>query len=243
MSLKHPPSFATPPQPSTAIESMARLPANDSPTQLSHISLVRWRDILATTWDKTSIYLPIVLMGFLALVSYWALSVTPQIDFPKPEQTLSQAPDSIMRNFAIRQFSPDGSLKSEIFGREMRRYPYNDKTVVDDIKGLQIAPNGHRTTFTANRLTTNTNQSIYWLEGNVVVIREAHSAVNRAEPQVEYRGQAITLYVEQDRLESSKPVSVVRGADRISGNSLRYDDNAGVVNMQGRVRAVLSPRP
>ena len=202
----------------------------------------RTLESLAAIWDKTSIYLPVVLMGLLALVSYWVVSLTPSADLPTPERPASQSPDSIMRDFAIRQFAPDGTLKSELFGLEMRRYPYNDTTVIDHTNGQQIATTGRRTTFRAQRLTTNSDQSIYWLEGNVLIIREALSTPNGVEPMVQYQGEALTFYVDQDRLESNKPVLITRGNDRISANSLRYDDNTTVVNMEGRVRALLSPR-
>lgn len=214
--------------------------ANSSASASSGLSRVL--DTVATAWDRTSIYLPIVLMGFLALVSYWVVSLTPIADLPPPERAASQAPDSIMRNFAIQQFSPDGTLKSELFGDEMRRYPYNDTTVIDRSRGFQISPTGRRTTFSAQRLSTNADQSIYWLEGSVLIIREALSSPSGDEPQIQYQGESLTFYVAQDRLESNKPVLIIRGNDRISANNLRYDDNTSVVNMQGRVRALLAPR-
>ncbi len=225
----------------TSTDSLAPLPPTASTLGRAQ-GLTRWLDALASVWDKTSIYLPVVLMGFLALVSYWVVSLTPSFDLPKPEQAQSQAPDAIMRDFSIRQFAPNGTLKSELFGREMRRYPHNNTTVIDHTQGVQLADTGRRTTFTAKRLTTNADQSIYWFEGNVVIVREAHNTPTGLEPQVEYRGEALTYYVEQDRLESTQPVIITRGNDRISANSLRYDDNTTVVNMQGRVRALLSPR-
>jgi lipopolysaccharide export system protein LptC len=204
--------------------------------------VTRWLDAMAAVWDKTSIYLPVVLMGLLALASYWVVSLAPSADLPAPERAVSQAPDSIMRDFAVRQFSPDGTLQSELFGREMRRYPYNDTSVIDEAHGVQIADTGRRTTFQAQRLTTNGDQSIYWFEGNVIIIREAHHTPASQDPRVEYRGEALTLYVDEDRLESDKPVVITRGNDRISGNRLRYDDNTTVLDMQGRVRALLQPR-
>jgi lipopolysaccharide export system protein LptC len=204
--------------------------------------LTRSLDALAAVWDKTSIYLPVVLMGLLALASYWVVSLSPSADLPAPERVVSQAPDSIMRDFAVRQFSPDGTLKSELFGLEMRRYPYNDTSVIDEAHGVQIADTGRRTTFQAQRLTTNADQSIYWFEGNVIIIREAYHSPTSQDPKIEYRGEALTLYVDEDRLTSDKPVVITRGNDRISGNRLRYDDNTTVLDMQGRVRAFIQPR-
>lgn len=218
------------------------LPARGKASAPSAKRLTRWLDTLAALWDKTSIYLPVVLMGLLALVSYWVVSLSPSAELPAPERVVSQAPESIMRDFAVRQFSPDGTLQSELFGREMRRYPYNDTSVIDEAHGVQIADTGRRTTFQAQRLTTNADQSIYWFEGNVIIIREAHHTPASQDPRVEYRGEALTLYVDEDRLASDQPVIITRGNDRISGNRLRYDDNSTVLDMQGRVRALLQPR-
>ena len=237
-----PSSLPIPAGVAASLPPLSALPPKANSSAAASSGLSRVLDTVASAWDKTSIYLPIVLMGFLALVSYWVVSLTPSADLPPPERAASQAPDSIMRNFAIRQFSPDGTLKSELFGDEMRRYPYNDTTVIDQSRGLQISPTGRRTTFRAQRLTTNADQSIYWLEGSVLIIREAMSSPSGNEPQVQYQGESLTFYVSQDRLESNKPVLIIRGNDRISANSLRYDDNTTVVNMQGRVRALLAPR-
>jgi lipopolysaccharide export system protein LptC len=218
------------------------LPNGGKASAPSAKGVTRWLGAMAAVWDKTSIYLPVVLMGLLALASYWVVSLAPSADLPAPERAVSQAPDSIMRDFAVRQFSPDGTLQSELFGREMRRYPYNDTSVIDEAHGVQIADTGRRTTFQAQRLTTSNDQSIYWFEGNVIIIREAHHTPASQDPRVEYRGEALTLYVDEDRLESDKPVVITRGTDRISGNRLRYNDNTTVLDMQGRVRALLQPR-
>lgn len=228
--------------PPPASATLAPLPSSDNAQKPKPYGLDRMLDVLAAAWDQTSIYLPIVLMGVLALVSFWIVGLTPNVDLPKPEPILSQAPDSIMRNFAVRQFSPDGTLKSELFGREMRQYPHNNTSVIDDAQGVQIAETGRRTTFQAQRLTTNADQSVYWFEGNVIIIREAHQLADSQGPRIEYRGEALTLYVSEDRLASDRPVIVTRGNDRISADSLRYDDNTSVANMQGRVRAQLLPR-
>jgi lipopolysaccharide export system protein LptC len=221
---------------------LTALPVAVSQTTSTTKGITRWLDPLVSLWDQTSIYLPVLLMGLLALISFWIVGITPSADLPAPERAISQAPDSIMRDFAIRQFTPDGTLKSELFGREMRRYPHNDTSVIDGAHGVQIADTGRRSTFQAQRLTTNDDQSIYWFEGNVIIIREAHYTPTSQDPRVEYRGEALTLYVDEDRLESDKPVVITRGADRISGNRLRYDDNTTVLNIQGRVRATLQPR-
>jgi lipopolysaccharide export system protein LptC len=216
----------------------------DGPPSLSASQALKIRltvlDRLIRAWDRTSIYLPVLLMGLLALVSYWVVGITPSVDLPSPEAALHQSPDSVMRDFSVRVFDSSGAIKSELTGREMRHYPHNNTSIVDHAQGFQIAPNGRRTTFSAQQLRSNDDQSIYWLRGRVLIIREPQASLR--EPRMEFRGEELTFYVDDHRLESSQPVQIIRGVDTLSANSLRYDDPNAVFQLQGRVRASMAPR-
>lgn len=182
-------------------------------------------------------------MGALALVSYWVVSITPRVDLPSRATTTSQAPDYVMQDFTIRQFGPDGQLESELLGHELRNYPHNDTTQVDQARGRQLSPEGRTTTFTAQRATTNKGNTIYWLEGDVFVVRPSYTPEQGPiEPRTTYQGQALTYYVDDDRLVSELPVLIKRGNDTFSANRLTYDDRSTVLTMQGRVRVLLAPR-
>ena len=67
------------------------------------------------TWDRISIYLPLVLMGALALGTYWLVRNSPVLS---PQQT-AKAPkheiDYFMRQFTIKSFGDAGQFKSEVW--------------------------------------------------------------------------------------------------------------------------------
>jgi len=210
------------------------------PPSVTTMRARRWGPRLAWAWDRASIYLPVLLMGALALGSYWVVRQTPAAPEPTGERPVSNEPDYTMRDFALRTFGLGGQLQTELTGREIRHYPQTDTTVVEDARMRRFDPEGRLTTAQAAELWTNGEQTEYRLRGDVRVV-QGHdpAAANRTE----FRGQSLTVYVNEERLASQEPVTLWRGPHRISANTLQYDRSTGVAQLQGQVRATLEARP
>jgi len=199
-----------------------------------------WGRQLRRGWDRLSIYLPVVLMGLLALGSYWLLRATPEPELPVAERPPQHEPDYFMRGFAVRSFAPDGSLRSEVRGTEARHYPDTNSTEIDQARIRSQQPGSPLTTATAQRVTSNADQTEFVLRGNAVVVREAAGA-NR--PRLSFQGEHLQVLTDTRRVLSEKPVLLLRGRDQIQANSLDFQDNTGVAVLQGRVVATLQARP
>lgn len=199
-----------------------------------------WGRQLRRGWDLMSIYLPVVLMGLLALGSYWLLRATPEPVLPVAERPPQHEPDYFMRGFAVRSFAPDGSLRSEVRGTEARHYPDTNSTEIDQARIRSQQPGSPLTTATAQRVTSNADQTEFVLRGNAVVVREAAGA-NR--PRLTFQGEHLQVLTDTRRVISDKPVLLLRGRDQIQANSLDFQDNTGVAVLQGRVVATLQARP
>jgi lipopolysaccharide export system protein LptC len=197
---------------------------------------------LRQQWDKVSMYLPIILMGLLALGSYWVLRNTPSVAPSTPALPPKHEPDYIMRDFSVRTFDSQGLFKSQIRGTEARHYPDTDTLEVDQahIRAYNLA--GHLITARGDKLTTNADQSEHLLEGQVNVVRDTAQDQEKRLPRLEYRGEQLRVFTNVDRVESTLPVEMLRDADRITANTLRYDDRERWVDLHGRVRAVLQPK-
>lgn len=198
---------------------------------------------LAHAWDHISIYLPILSMGLLALGSYWVLRNAPPPPAPVAERPVRHEPDYFMRGFSVRDFDAQGQLTSEVTGREMRHYPDDGSMEVDVARLRSLNPNGAVTHAQADRLSANAAQTVYVLEKQVRVSRDGPAQNGKISPRVEFEGEQLRILVEADRIESDLPVWMTRGGDRITADSLRYDDNQRVADLQGNVRATLAPRP
>ncbi len=195
-------------------------------------------------WDQVSIYLPVLLMGLLALASYWLLRATPEAPLPVPERPATHQPDYFMRRFSVKVFDVRGVLKTEVFGAEARHHPDTDTTEIDNARIRSYNDKGQLSTATARRVISNSTNTEFTLEGDAVVIREAgRQTGSDALPRLEFRGEYLKVFTDPEHVVSDQQVLLVRGNDRMSAASLDYrggDERVAVFT--GCVKSQLAPR-
>ncbi|VTU39845.1 Lipopolysaccharide-assembly, LptC-related [Variovorax sp. PBL-H6] len=199
-------------------------------------------NLLRDTFDRVTIYLPIILTALLALGTYWLVRNAPKLLEPVAREAPKHEPDYFMRDFVIKNFLPSGELRSELFGTEGRHYPDTDTMEVDQVRVRSVSPDGLTTRATANRGLSNGDGSEIQLFGNAIVVREAATTADgKPVPRLEFRGEFLHAFLDTERVRSHKPVTLIRGTDRFTADSLDYDNLTGVANLQGRVRGLLMP--
>ena len=75
------------------------------------------------------------------------------------------------------------------------------------------------------------------LTGGARVIR----AATATETAIEFRGEFLHSFQYSERVRSHLPVVVTQGGTEIRADAMDYDHLAGVLDLRGHVRAVLSP--
>lgn len=199
-----------------------------------------WR-LLRDGLDRVTIYLPIILTAALALGTYWLVRNAPAILGPVPKQAPTHEPDYFMRNFSVKNFLPNGELRSELFGKEGRHFPDTDTLEVDQVRWRSISAEGLVTHGTADRGLSNGDGTEIQLFGNAIVTRDAAKTANGTLlPKLEFRGEFLHAFLDTERVKSDQPVTLTRGADRFTGDSMDYDSLTGVANLQGRVHGLLT---
>ena len=195
-------------------------------------------------WDRFVLYLPLLMMAALALATYWLVHTAPLISTAAEQRPVTHDPDYFMEGFSVRTFDAQGRVRTEILGEKARHYPDTQWLEIDAIRIKSYDVNGRLTTATANRGLTNEDSSEVQLIGNAVVVREG-AVVERGPtaPRMEYRGEFLHAFMTTERVISNKPVQLIRGNDRFSGNSLDYDNVEQVLQLRGRVRGTLSANP
>jgi lipopolysaccharide export system protein LptC len=200
------------------------------------------RSTLNRLLDQASIYLPVLLMGVLALGSYWLLRATPEALEPAVERPLTHEPDYFMRRFSIKMFDASGILTHEVYGAEARHRPDTDSTEIDQARIRTTQPGGQQTTATAKLVKSNGQQTEFDLLGNAIVVREGgRQSDGSPQPRVEFRGEQLRVVTEPQHITSGQPVVLLRGKDRLTADSLDYRGEDSVAVFQGRVRAQLVP--
>jgi lipopolysaccharide export system protein LptC len=194
--------------------------------------------------DRLAVYLPLVLMGLMAMTSYWLLRNTPKLSDTEVEAAPRHEPDYYMRDFSVKVFEPDGRLKSVIVGTEGRHYPDTDTLEIDQPRIRIMGAEGKVTTASAVRGLINADGSEAQLFEKAVVVREA--AVNAqgvSTPRSELQSDFLHFFANTEQVKSHLPVVMIRGSgDRFTGDGMGFDNLARTVEINGRVRGVLQPR-
>ena len=194
-------------------------------------------------WEQFTLYLPVVLMGLLALATWWLVRNAPMPLLPAIERQQGNQPDYFMKSFSVKSFDASGRLQSEVQGEEARHYPDSDTLEIDNARMRSVTPQGRLTVATANRALTNADASEVQLFGNAIVTREPLPAKPGApaQPRLEFRGEFLHAYTGTERVRSDQPVTLIRGNDRFTADAMDYDNLDQVLQLRGRVRGVLQP--
>ena len=157
---------------------------------------------------------------------------------------MSHEPDYYMRDFAVKSFDAMGRLQSEIRGTLARHYADNDTLEIDQARMRSVNEEGRVVTARANRALSNGDGSEVQLYGNAIVTREASAPEGRAPvPRLEFQGEFLHAWVNEERVRSDQPVTLKRGADTFTADSVVYDNLEQVMQLRGRVRGTLMPAP
>ena len=193
--------------------------------------------------DQFAIYLPILLMGALALGSYWLVRNAPATQATATDRPVNHEADYFLRKFSIKTFTSQGKLKNELFGGQAKHFADTDTIEVDNVRIHNYNESGRLTTVTsANRAISNGDNSQVQLYGKAISVRETALDANGVlQPKMEFRGEFLHTFVNEERLKSHLPIVIRRGNSEFTAETLDYSNLDRVINLQGRVKAVLQP--
>jgi lipopolysaccharide export system protein LptC len=198
-------------------------------------SQTRWAALPwpARVLDALSSYLPLLLMGLLALGSWWLVKNTPLPEAPRVAPPPRHEPDYAMHQFSIQRFAPEGPLRAKIEGDVLRHYPDTDTFEVEQPRVRAYAPGGEVTSGSARRALSNADATEVQLLGEAQVTREATAS----EERITFRGEFLHAFLKTEQVRSHLPATVTRGGTIIRADAFSYDNLERTVSMTGRVRA------
>jgi lipopolysaccharide export system protein LptC len=200
------------------------------------------KSLARTAWEHISIYLPILLMGVLALGTYWLVRNTPIFSPAAAPVAATHEADYFMRKFSVKTFDAAGHLKSEVMGAEARHFPDTDTIEIDQVRIRSVNPEGLVTNARGDRGLSNGDGSEVQLFNNAVVLRDAVTDKSGVvQPRLELRSDFLHAYLKTERVRSNLPVVITRGTDTFTADTMDYDNLDRVMQLQGRVRGLLVP--
>lgn len=199
------------------------------------------KKFLYDAWERFLLYLPLMVMGTLALGTYWLVRSTPVPEAAQAERVRGHEPDYFMQGFSIKTYDASGRMRSEVQGDVARHYPDTQWIEIDSIRIRSFDAQGRLTTASALRGLTTDSGSEVQLIGKAVVVREADKTAGKTQPRMEYRGEFLHAFMDTEVVKSHKPVELTRGNDRFTADALEFDNVDQVIQLRGRVRGTLVP--
>jgi lipopolysaccharide export system protein LptC len=189
--------------------------------------------------DRLSLYLPLILMGFLALGSWWLVRSMPAMVYVDENKPVRKEPDYRLENFSVKSFDTSGRMTREVLGDKGRHFPDVDEMHIDNVRVYSESETGVK--IYAKALT-----GIATGDGERVTLMGKAQAIRPADaqsPRTELRGERLVALAKEDRLLSSDPVEITRNKDVFTALTLNFDSKSGIYLLDGRVRGVLAPKP
>jgi lipopolysaccharide export system protein LptC len=197
-----------------------------------------WRSV----WELLSLYLPVILMGLLALGTYWLVRTAPVFASPEAEKAAVHEPDYFMQTFSVKTYDQAGKLRSEVFGAKAQHFPDSDTLEIDQVRIRSFSEEGRLTTVTAKKALTNGDASEVQLFGDALVVREAGvDKTGNPVPQLAFRGEFLHAFMNTEQVKSNKPVALTRGKDSFTADAMDFDNLDRVMMLRGRVKGTLVP--
>ena len=197
--------------------------------------------VAAAAWpmrlfDVASAYLPIAIMAVLATATWWLVRNAAVSEPARVSATARHEIDYVMTNFLVQRFGPEGKLRTQIEGVELRHFADDDTIEVDDARIRAIGSNGAVTLATARRALSNGDGSEVQLIGDAHVTRPSAGAADA----VEFRGDFLQAFRNLEQVRSHLPVVVTQGANVVHAESMTYDNLTRIVDLEGRTSATFA---
>ncbi len=180
-----------------------------------------------------SAYLPLILMGLLALATWWLVSNTPRPAAPREAAPLRHEPDYTMQGFTLQRFGADGALRVQVQGTRLRHYPDTDTMEIDQPTIRATAPDGTVTVASARLAVSNGDATQVQLQGGARVMRQATATA----AAIEFESEFLHAFLDTERVTSHLPVRLRQGTSELRVASLEYDNLSRTAKLGGPLRA------
>ncbi len=196
-----------------------------------------WLDPFRRTLDRLTLYLPLIVFAILALGSWWLVQSMPELLPQGTDKLLRKDPDYRLEKFTVKSFDATGRLTREITGANATHFPARQELHIQEIR--IYAQNEAGTQFMAQAQKGISSEDVHraTLMGDARAVRKA----DQTGPQIQLRGEALTVWMDEERLVSTLPVEIMRGHDLFHAQTMDFDTRNGQYELKGRVRSVLAP--
>lgn len=183
--------------------------------------------------------LPMLLAAGLAGFTWWLIQATPKDDGPARPARVASTPDYVLTEATVARFDAKGRLQGVVDGQSIRHYPGDDQLQIDQMVLSARDEKGQGLHAEAREGLANGQAEVVVIRGGAKVVATPASgamAGGRAlRGPVRMHGESFQIDSKTHVLTSDQPVTVVHDSGEIDATALRYEQQTGITQLQGRV--------
>ena len=185
---------------------------------------------------------PLIVLTLLAGVSVWLDRITQQEPVAKTDRTRHEA-DFTADKLTLRRFDPTGKIQYVLVADSMVHYADDESTELVRPR-LNYLNRPEPVWVESNFATVSKDGATVVLTDKVFLRRAAHAG----KPESTLRTEAMTVWPDDEKMRSDKPVTLTQGKTVITAERMESDNIVGEVRLQGQVRGTLyrntpTPKP
>jgi len=192
------------------------------------------------TLDRLVGWLPILLLGGLAGLTYW---LDAQVTDPGPRRDGGgrHDPDMFAEGVRAVELDADGRPAQTLSAAAARHYP-DDDTIEFEAPRLAVTRPGEPSfTIEAQRARVSGDREHAYFEGAVRATRAA-GPERGDESRITLATEYLHVIPKQDRAETDKPVTIEEGRGIIRATGLIFDNASKTLQFKSEVRGTVEPR-
>ncbi|WP_186110956.1 LPS export ABC transporter periplasmic protein LptC [Burkholderia gladioli] len=181
--------------------------------------------------------LPILALAALAGVTYWLLQAT----LPPPGEAVARpkthSPDYFADNFSVTELDQSGATQYRLTAAKLIHYEDDETSQLTQPAMRAFQPGKPVVTATSKRGTVNGDVSIVDLYDDAKILR----AAGASDPPMEADSEHFRVLVNDDVIETEKPVKLQRGLSIANAtNGMKYNNVTRVIDLYGNVRGTIA---
>jgi lipopolysaccharide export system protein LptC len=185
---------------------------------------------------KLTSLIPLVAMAALAGGTYWLLQSSLPSSKETAEQPKRHTADYFADNFSVSELDTTGTTQYRLTAKSMVHYEDDENSDLTLPAMRMFQPQKPQVTATALRGTVNADVSVVDLYDNARILR----AAGFGDPQMQADSQHFRVLVNDDVIETEKPVRLQRGPSVMTANGMNYNNVSREMKLYGNVRGAIA---
>jgi len=181
-------------------------------------------------------WLPLAVLALLVALTLW-LNTLVQAPAARADGSLRHDPDLMVESFNARKLGEDGRLLYTLAAKKMVHYPDDDSALLESLTLEAFEPRQPKMTITADHGRLEQGGERVWIEGNVVIVRDADAKNESARLMTD----KLLVLPDEGKARTSSEVRMESASSRAVAAGLELDNRSRTLQLE-RVRATFQPK-